>query len=74
MPESADEPVRDRVRAVEPALRGLLAEAAETWADRGRRAESMTTSSSKPAAPGPPGWHPFEDAFPTFYQFTNRPR
>ena len=21
-----------------------------------------------------PGWRPFEDAFPTFYQFTNRPR
>ena len=44
-------------------LTRLLAEARRTWVDRAR----------DPEAAGP-GWRPFEDAFPTFYQFTNRPR
>jgi hypothetical protein len=45
-----------------PGLVALLEEARETWVARGRE-EGATA-----------GWRPFEDAFPTFYQFTNRPR
>jgi len=44
-------------------LVALLAEAEETWVARARDGEAAA-----------PGWRPFEDAFPTFYQFTNRPR
>jgi len=62
MPESI-EPVADRVRAAEPGLAALLAEAEQTWRDR-----------TEDGRTGTPGWRPFEDAFPTFYQFTNRPR
>lgn len=29
---------------------------------------------SVPVRPNTPRWRAFEDAFPTFYQFTNRPR
>jgi hypothetical protein len=41
----------------------LLAEAQQTWVSRARDPQAAA-----------PGWRPFEDAFPTFYQFTNRPR
>jgi hypothetical protein len=63
MPERSDHTeevsaVADRIRDVEPGLVALLAEAEQTWRGRSER----------------PGWRPFEDAFPTFYQFTNRPR
>jgi hypothetical protein len=46
-----------------PGLVALLAEAQDTWVARSRDGAAAT-----------PGWRPFEDAFPTFYQFTNRPR
>ncbi|OLB79293.1 MAG: hypothetical protein AUI14_10720 [Actinobacteria bacterium 13_2_20CM_2_71_6] len=46
-----------------PGLEALLAEAQQTWVARARDPEAAV-----------PGWRPFEDAFPTFYQFTNRPR
>ena len=66
MPEPIDvadelqpETVAERVRAAGPGLRALLAEANATWA---ARAESTPEAS--------PGWRAFEDAFPTFYQFT----
>ena len=49
-----------------PGLAPLLAEAEQTW--RGRAAEA-----GEDAETGP-GWRTFEDAFPTFYEFTNRPR
>ena len=62
MPEG-DEPVLERIRAAEPGLAALLEEAERTWRSR---TEDWRT--------GTPGWRPFEDAFPTFYQFTNRPR
>ncbi len=63
MPERSDPaqeagPVAERIRSAEPGLVALLTEAERTW--RARR--------------DLPGWRPFEDAFPTFYQFTNRPR
>ena len=44
-------------------LVALLAEAQQTWVARASDPEAAA-----------PGWRPFEDAFPTFYQFTNRPR
>ena len=44
-------------------LTELLAEAQRTWVSRARDPQAAA-----------PGWRPFEDAFPTFYQFTNRPR
>jgi len=64
MPEPTD-PVADRVQAVGQGLAELLAEANATWA---ARAEAAGESGSRPR------WRSFEDAFPTFYQFTNRPR
>ena len=65
--------MRERTRDVDPVtervlttagLRPLLAEAEAVW--RSRAAGPLAGS-------GAPGWRPFEDAFPTFYQFTNRP-
>jgi hypothetical protein len=50
--------VTDRIRGAEPGLAALVAEAEQTWRSRSEL----------------PGWRAFEDAFPTFYQFTNRPR
>jgi hypothetical protein len=63
MPERSDAgeetvPVAERIKRAEPGLAALLAEAEQTWRGRSEL----------------PGWRPFEDAFPTFYQFTNRPR
>lgn len=51
-----------RVRATGVAT--LVAEAEATWAER------ATRSPHDPVA----GPRPFEDAFPTFYQFSNRPQ
>jgi hypothetical protein len=63
MPEPSDStedlgPVVERIRSADPGLVALVAEAEQTWRGRSER----------------PGWRAFEDAFPTFYQFTNRPR
>jgi hypothetical protein len=52
----------DQLRDI-PGLATLVAEAEATWRARARTDE-----------PGKPGWRAFEDAFPTFYEFTNRPR
>jgi len=51
-----------------PGLATLLAEAEQTWRDRAESAGCDDSESGKP------GWRTFEDAFPTFYEFTNRPR
>jgi hypothetical protein len=67
-PVNADE-VSDRIRNAGPGLTALLAEARETWRARARDGEPGAVG-----APESPGWRPFEDAFPTFYQFTNKPR
>jgi|GEM_PF-1188452 len=61
-------------RAVEaPAATGAAAEhdvdAAREKAPAGRGGEPSVR-----ARPSTPRWRAFEDAFPTFYQFTNRPR
>ncbi len=62
MPETTD-PLAERIEQAGPGLARLVEEAHRTWLARGGVA----------AAEGP-AWRPFEDAFPTFYQFTNRPR
>jgi hypothetical protein len=66
MPEPRD-PLAQRMRGL-PGLATLLAEAEQTWRDRAAAAGSPDADS------GRPGWRTFEDAFPTFYEFTNRPR
>jgi hypothetical protein len=71
MPDTTDVPAADGGTVVTPGvvvtpsagLAALLAEARETWVARARDPQAAA-----------PGWRPFEDAFPTFYQFTNRPR
>jgi hypothetical protein len=62
MPELPDSSLLDQLRDI-PALPALLAEAEATW-----RARAGADDAEKP------GWRAFEDAFPTFYEFTNRPR
>ena len=72
MPELPDrmappsDALADRLREI-PGLTGLVAEAEATWRARAR-AGGETADAGKPA------WRTFEDAFPTFYEFTNRPR
>jgi hypothetical protein len=65
MPEhtEAADLLGERVHAAAPGLAALLAEAQRTWVSRAGDPDAAA-----------PGWRPFEDAFPTFYQFTNRPR
>lgn len=46
-----------------PGLEALVAEAVATW-----RAREGTPDD------GTPGWRAFSDAFPTFWEFSNRPR
>ncbi len=69
MPDTTDGPDGGSAGLVDPnpGLAALLEEARQTWIARARDA----TGDGEAAAPG---WRPFEDAFPTFYQFTNRPR
>jgi hypothetical protein len=66
MHEQSDpaDPVTAHVEAAAPGLAALLAEAQEVWTARAGHSGIVAR----------PGWRPFEDAFPTFYQFTNRPR
>jgi len=66
MRETTD-PLAERVRAAGPGVAALVAEAERVWRDRAGSAGGR-------GLPGGPVWRPFEDAFPTFYQFTNRPR
>jgi hypothetical protein len=55
----------DRLTAM-PGLARLVAEAESTW-------QARAEAAGEPAQERP-GWRAFEDAFPTFYEFTNRPR
>jgi hypothetical protein len=55
----------EQLRAV-PGLADLVAEAEAVW-----RARAIAAGDGADAEPG---WRTFEDAFPTFYEFTNRPR
>jgi hypothetical protein len=49
-----------------PGLSALVDEAEATWRARAHAAGEPSTTR--------PGWRAFEDSFPTFYEFTNRPR
>jgi hypothetical protein len=49
-----------------PGLAPLVSEAVATWRAR--------AAASGQDAAGEPGWRAFSDAFPTFWEFTNRPR
>ena len=55
-----------RMRAAS-GLAALLAEAEATWHMRAAKSGELADN-------GKPAWRMFEDAFPTFYEFTNRPR
>jgi hypothetical protein len=67
MPEPRDpQTLAQRLRDI-PGLAPLVAEAESTWRARAEAA-------GEPCEHGRPGWRAFEDAFPTFYEFTNRPR
>jgi hypothetical protein len=52
----------DRLRRT-PGLATLVAEAVATWRSRQGAGDD-----------GTPGWRAFSDAFPTFWEFSNRPR
>jgi hypothetical protein len=65
----SDADVDERIRTAGPGLTELLAQARETWIARARDGAPGAVG-----APGISGWRAFEDAFPTFYQFTNKPR
>lgn len=62
------DPVTERMLAT-AGLGRLVAEAEAVWLSRAASAGSGCA----PADVRRPAWRPFEDAFPTFYQFTNRP-
>jgi hypothetical protein len=73
MPEQLDQPASrgsldERLRGT-PGLADLVAEAEQTWRARAAAA-GITEDADVPL----PGWRTFEDSFPTFYEFTNRPR
>ena len=67
MPDRVDDgdPVTEHISAAEGGLQAMLVEAQKTWQARAEAAGDRRAR---------PGWRAFEDAFPTFYQFTNRPR
>ena len=68
MPEQPDgtaASLTERMRGM-PGLAALVAEAEATW-----RARAVAAGLDEP---GGPRWRAFEDSFPTFYEFTNRPR
>jgi hypothetical protein len=64
MPEQPDDALANRLRDT-PGLARLVAEAEETWLARAVAAGEPLDK---------PRWRAFEDAMPTFYEFTNRPR
>jgi hypothetical protein len=65
---SQPEPLDERIRCA-PGLARLVAEAETTW-----RARALAAGNVDDGGATKPGWRTFEDAFPTFYEFTNRPR
>jgi hypothetical protein len=68
MPEPSEAPSDDLTARMQnmPGLVTLVSEAQATWRARAEAAGEPETSR--------PGWRAFEDSFPTFYEFTNRPR
>jgi len=68
MPDASD-PLADLITEASAGLRPLIAAAQAAW-----RARAVAVSDGCVEIAAAPGWRSFEDAFPTFYQFTNRPR
>jgi hypothetical protein len=68
-PATERDPITERMSTI-AGLGPLVAEAEAIWLSR---AVSAAGSGCVQADVRRPGWRPFEDAFPTFYQFTNRP-
>jgi hypothetical protein len=66
MPELPEPTLPERLRDT-PGLAALVAEAEATWRRR-------AAAAGEDPGDGRPAWRAFEDAFPTFYEFTNRPR
>lgn len=62
-PSGGSDPLTERMQTT-AGLGPLLAEAEAVWRSRSEDTEAEDER---------PTWRPFEDAFPTFYQFTNRP-
>jgi hypothetical protein len=75
MPDPVDQ-VLHRVHSTADGLARLVAEAEATWRARATASGEDLTGEpdGEPRTGTVSGWRPFEDAFPTFYQFTNRPR
>lgn len=63
----------ERAAVGSPVARGASRSAAVGLSNDARSSESVGTRRSR-ARHVTPRWRAFEDAFPTFYQFTNRPR
>ena len=63
MPEGRD-PVSEQVGGSSEGLGRLVSDAEAVWAARAKAAGGANAR---------PSWRAFEDAFPTFYQFSNRP-
>jgi hypothetical protein len=80
MPEAA-EGLADRIAGT-AGLVPLLRDAQAVWHARAANALAEPSPESDDDVTDPrsatlvvtAGWRSFEDAFPTFYQFTNRPR
>jgi hypothetical protein len=74
--EPAPDPVAARIAAVEPGLTRLVEQARRAWVQRatGPVAAGAQDVPAQLGGVTVPRWRPFEDAFPTFYQFTNKPR
>ncbi|HKE65990.1 MAG TPA: hypothetical protein VKB59_15245 [Micromonosporaceae bacterium] len=76
MPERTDS-LTERMSAA-AGLASLVGEARATWLSRAERGLADRADEDLPdgvdGASRTPRWRAFEDAFPTFYQFTNRPR
>ena len=64
-PDSDGTSLTERLTTL-PGVARLVAEAESTWRARAEAAGEPVGSR--------PGWRAFEDSFPTFYEFTNRPR
>ena len=73
-PGGAEPAVKWPAEQTEPAIsRPGGADSAGGAALDGERADDTGPAGEYPGG-RVSGWRPFEDAFPTFYQFTNRPR
>jgi hypothetical protein len=64
MPEDSAADLVERMRQT-PGLESLVGEAIAVWRARAEEHDDQDAT---------PGWRAFSDAFPTFWEFSNRPR